>query len=69
MGADEVAGELVVGAVGEDELYFVVRGEGVEVFQAEGVGGGAGAGTLYVDDLVHGLGDVARGVVRRWSRS
>ena len=38
--ADEVAGEVVVFAVGDDEFYFVVFGEGFEVFEAEGVGGG-----------------------------
>ena len=57
VGADEVAGEVVVGAVGEDEFYFVVFGEGFEVFEAEGVGGGACAGAFDVDDLVDGFGD------------
>ena len=32
VGLDEVAGELVVGSIGEDELDFVVGGEGCEVF-------------------------------------
>jgi len=56
VGADEVAGEFVVGAIGEDELYFVVGGEGFEVFEAEGVGGGSCARALYVDDFVDGAG-------------
>ena len=62
VGADEVAGELVVGAIGEDELDLIIRGEGVEVFEAEGVGGGAGAGAFDVDDLVDGAGDVCEGL-------
>jgi len=53
---DEVAGELVVCAIGEDELYFVVGGEGFEVFEAEGVGCCAGAGAFDVDDFVDGAG-------------
>ena len=36
--ADEVAGEVVVFAVGDDEFDFVVLCEGLEVFEAEGVG-------------------------------
>jgi len=63
VGVDEVAGELVVGAIGEDELDFVVGGEGVEVFYAKGVGGGAGAGTLYVDDFVNGFGNGFQGLL------
>ena len=59
----EVASELVVLAVGEDELDLVVSGEGVEVFDAEGVGGGAGTGALDVDDLVDGFGDVGKGAL------
>ncbi len=61
MFGDEGAGEVVVGAVGEDEFYFVVGGEGVEVFEVEAVGGGAGAGAFDVDDLVDGLGDLREG--------
>jgi len=57
VGADEVAGEVVVFAVGDDELYFVVFGEGVEVFEAEGVGCAACAGTFDVDDFVDGFGN------------
>ncbi len=60
---DEVAGEVVVGTVGEDEFDFVVFGEGGEVFHAEGVGGGACAGALDVDDLVDGFGDFGEGAL------
>jgi len=62
VGVDEVAGELVVGAIGEDEFYFVVGGEGFEVFDAEGVGGSAGAGTLYVDDFMDRAGHGCEGL-------
>jgi hypothetical protein len=62
VGADEVAGELVVGSVGEDKFYFVVGGEGVEVFEAEGVGGGSGAGAFDVDDFMDGAGDGGEGL-------
>ena len=55
--ADEVAGEVVVFAVGDDELDFVVLGEGFEVFEPEGVGGAACTGAFDVDDLVDGFGD------------
>ena len=60
MCADEVAGEVVVFAVGDDEFYFVVFGEGFEVFEAEGVGCAACAGTFDVDDLVDGFGDIGQ---------
>lgn len=61
VGLDEVARELVVGAVGEDEFDLVVGCEGVEVLEAEAVSGGSGAGALYVDDLVDGAGDFCEG--------
>ena len=58
---DEGAGEVVVRAVGEYEFYFVVFGEGGEVFEAEGVGGGACSRAFDVDDLVDGGGDFGEG--------
>ena len=60
---DEGAGEVVVGAVGEDELDFVVLREGGEVLQAEAVGGRAGSRALDVDDLVDGFGDEVEGAL------
>ena len=54
---DEGAGEVVVGAIGEDEFYFVVFGEGGEVLHAEGVGGGSSSGAFDVDYFVDGFGD------------
>ena len=47
---DDVARELVVGAIGEDELHLVVRREAVEVGPVVLVGFAA-ARTLDVDDL------------------
>ena len=61
VGADEVAGEVVVFAGGDDKFDLVARGEGGEVFEAEGVGGGACSGAFDVDDFVDGLGDVGEG--------
>ncbi len=58
---DEVAGELVVAAVAEDELDLVARGEAVEVGHAEAAGGVAGAGAFDVDDLVDGGRHFAEG--------
>ena len=60
MPTDEVAGEIVVVAVADDEFNFVIFGEGFEVFEAEGVGCGACSGAFYVDDLVDGFGDVGQ---------
>ena len=59
--ADEVAGEVVVFAVGDDELYFVVPCEGFEIFEAEGVGCAACSGTFDVDDFMDGFGDIGEG--------
>ncbi len=53
--ADEVAGEVVVFAVGDDEFDFVVFRKGFEIFEAEGVGCAACAGAFDVDDLVDGF--------------
>ena len=61
VGADEVAGELIVFAMAEDKLDLVIRGEGVEIGHAEGAEGRAGTGALDVDDLVDGFGDVGQG--------
>ncbi len=63
VGADEVAGELVVESIGEDEFDFVAACEGVEIFEAEAVGGCASARAFNVDDLVHGFGDVSEGAL------
>src|SRR5271170_8280544 len=46
VGADEVACKVVVFSVGDDELYFIVFSEGVEVFKAKGVGRAPGAGAF-----------------------
>src|SRR5512133_3748371 len=50
--ADEFAGELVVVAVGDDELHFVTLGESLQILGSEGAAF-AGGGTLHVDDLVN----------------
>ena len=63
--ADEVAGELVVAAVGEDEFNLVAGCEGVEVFEAEAVGRRTGTRTLDVDDLVHGFRNIGQGALAR----
>jgi hypothetical protein len=61
VGADEVAGEVVVFAVGDDEFNFVVFFVGLEVVEAEGVGCAACSRTLDIDDLVNGFRDVGQG--------
>src|ERR1019366_994987 len=47
---NKVAGEFVVGAVGQDELEFIVRPERFQILEREGVGF-AGVRTLHIDDL------------------
>src|ERR1700687_4726383 len=51
VGADEVAGVVVVGARGEDELQLVATGEGGEVLRAEAQMLAAGGG-LDIDGLM-----------------
>ncbi len=63
VGEDEVASEVVVSAVGEDEFDFVVFGEGSEVLHPEGVGCGACSGAFDVDDFVDGGGDFSEGAL------
>src|SRR5215472_18765497 len=53
--AREVAGELVVGAVSENELDLIAWRERLEVAQAKGLAF-ARAGTLHVHNLMYGSG-------------
>lgn len=55
--ADEVAGEFVVGAIGENEFQFVVSAKRVQILEREGIGF-AGMGTLHVDNLDDFFGDM-----------
>jgi len=61
MPADEIASEFVIGAIGEDELDFVVGVEGFEIRLAKTIRG-AGMRALYV----HNLHDF-RGNFVQWS--
>src|SRR6185369_3878866 len=60
--ADEFASELVVVAVGEDELHFITLGESLQILRAEG-SAFAGGRTFYVDDFVDFRRDVFKGTL------